>query len=105
LAAWVRYLVLDNADGLSSLAASLSSVDAAVANGVHWGTWSVLVTTLSHFPKLEADLELLGSERNVVLREDRMGALGILARPTSNLLVSYVLPSVACGPPYGAEES
>jgi hypothetical protein len=101
LAAWVRYLVLDNADGLSSLAASLSSVDATVANGVHWGTWSVLVTTLSHFPKLE----LLGSECNVVLREDRMGVLGILARPTSNLLVSYVLPSVTCGPPYGAEES
>jgi hypothetical protein len=49
--------VLNNADGSSSLAASLSMVvdllegliDATAANGVCCGTWSVLVATLSHF--------------------------------------------------------
>jgi hypothetical protein len=54
-AAWVQDLVLDWADGPSSLVASLSTVaellggrvDAAAANGVHEGTRSALVTTLS----------------------------------------------------------
>jgi hypothetical protein len=64
----------------------------------------VLVTTLSHFLELEAELELLGSGHNVAQMEDRGDALWILARSASNLLVSHVLPSVVHGPPYGAGE-
>jgi hypothetical protein len=36
-------------------------VNAMAANGVWWGTHSALVAALSHFPKLEPELELLGS--------------------------------------------
>jgi hypothetical protein len=69
LAAHVRDLVLGNADGSSSLVASLSTaaelldgrIDTATANGVYWGTRSPLVATLSHFPELKFELELLGS--------------------------------------------
>jgi hypothetical protein len=61
--------VLDNVDESSSLVASLSAVvellkgrfDTTTAKGVSWGTRSALVATLSHFPVLEAELELLGS--------------------------------------------
>jgi hypothetical protein len=103
LATQVWDLVLDNADGPSSLAASLSivaeflegQVDATTANGVHWGTRLALDAALSHFPELEAELELLGSRRNVALMEDRVDALWILACQASNLLSSYALPSVA----------
>jgi hypothetical protein len=57
LATRVQDLVLDNIDGPSSLAASLSMVvellkgriNAADANRVHWGTRSVFVATLSYF--------------------------------------------------------
>jgi hypothetical protein len=59
-AAWVLDLVLEWADGSSSLAASLSltvkllegCIDVVAANGAHWGTRSVLATTLSHFSEL-----------------------------------------------------
>jgi hypothetical protein len=59
--------VLDNADQSSSLAVSMSTVaellegqvDTVAANGVRWGTRSVLVAVLSHIPKLEAEAELL----------------------------------------------
>jgi hypothetical protein len=69
----VRDLVLDNIDGPSSLAASLSMVvelhegqiDVMTANRVHWGTQSALVTALSHFLELKSELELLGSRHNV----------------------------------------
>jgi hypothetical protein len=52
--------MLDNADGSSSLAAFQSlvvellegRVDVAVANGACWGTRSMLVATLLHFPEL-----------------------------------------------------
>jgi hypothetical protein len=62
----------------SSLAVSLSSaaeliadrVNAATANGVCWGTESVLVAAVSHFHELEAELELLGSGHNTDLIED-----------------------------------
>jgi hypothetical protein len=50
--------VLDSADGLSSLVASMSTamellegrIDAAAANGVRWGSHSMLVATMAHFP-------------------------------------------------------
>jgi hypothetical protein len=65
-------LVLDNIDGPSSLAVSLSMVaellegqiDATTANGVCWGTRSALVTALSHILELKSELKLLGSGRN-----------------------------------------
>jgi hypothetical protein len=105
-------LVLENTDGLSSLAASLSTVvellegrvDAVTTNRVRWGTRSVLVTALSHFPEPEAELELLGSGRNAVLMEDHVDALWILACPASGLLASYILFSVARSPLDGAGE-
>jgi hypothetical protein len=83
LAARVWDLVLHNVDGPSSLAASLSMVaellegrvDVATANGIRWGTLSVLITTLSHFLELEAKLELHESGLNAVLAEDRVDAL------------------------------
>jgi hypothetical protein len=70
--------VLGNVDESSSLAASLSVVvellegciDASTANGVHWGTRSALVVTLSHFPELEIKLEQLRSTCNADLTDD-----------------------------------
>jgi hypothetical protein len=77
-AAWVQELVLDNADGPSSLVASLAlavellegRVDAMATNGVRWGTQSALVAALSHFP----ELELLRSRRNGDLTKDQVDA-------------------------------
>jgi hypothetical protein len=79
----VRYLVLDNTDGLSSLAASMSMmvellegwIDTAAANGVRWGNCSALVASLSHFLELKSELELLGSRHNADLTEDLADAL------------------------------
>jgi hypothetical protein len=79
-------------------------VDAAAANGIHWGTQSFLVAALSYFLELEAKLELLRSGRNAAQTEDQVDALWILARLTSDLLVSYMHPSVAHGPPDGTGE-
>jgi hypothetical protein len=50
-------MVLDNANGPSSLAASMSMavellkgrMDATAANGVRWGSHSALVATVLHF--------------------------------------------------------
>jgi hypothetical protein len=76
-------LVLDNIDGTSSLAASLSTVvemlecwiNVVAANGVHWGTRSALVAALLHFLELKFMLELLKSECNADLTEDQLDAL------------------------------
>jgi hypothetical protein len=92
--------VLDNVDGSSSLAAYLSTVvellegqiDAVAANGVCWGTWSVLVAALSHFLKLESELVVLGSERNVDLKEDQAYALWTRVHVASDSLSSHVPP-------------
>jgi hypothetical protein len=75
--------VLERSDGTSFLAASLSSaaelledrIDVAAANRVHWGTQLVLAPALSHFPELGAELELLGSGRNMDLAEDQVDDL------------------------------
>jgi hypothetical protein len=109
---WVWDLVLDNANGPSSLAASLSTVagllegwvDAAATNEVRWGTRSALVMVLSHFPELEDELELLGSGPDAVLMKDRVDALWILARLALDLLASYILHSVTHSPPDGLGE-
>jgi hypothetical protein len=71
-AARVRDLLLDGADMPSSLASSLSTttellegcIETAVANGINWGTRSVLVAALSHFSELGTELELLRFGRN-----------------------------------------
>jgi hypothetical protein len=68
------------------------------------GGQSALIATLSYFPELEAEIELLRSERNMVLMECQVDTLWILARPASDLLTSLDLPSVACGPPDDAGE-
>jgi hypothetical protein len=60
--------VLGSDDGSSSLAASMSMIvellegwiDATAANGVRWGSHSALVATVSHFPELKTELEVLG---------------------------------------------
>jgi hypothetical protein len=63
-----------------------------------------LIVALSHFLKLEAELELLGSGCNAAVMEGQVDSLWILARPSSELLALLVLPSVARGPPDGAGE-
>jgi hypothetical protein len=44
-------------------------VDIVATNGVYWGVRLVLLTALSHFPKLEPELDLLGSGCNADLPE------------------------------------
>jgi hypothetical protein len=62
------------------------------------------VATVSHFPKLKSELELLGSECNADLIEDEADGLWTRVNTTSNSLVSYVPSSVAHDPPEGAGE-
>jgi hypothetical protein len=93
-AARVQGLVLDNIDGLSSLAASLSMVvelldgqiDTTTTNGVCWGTRSTLVAAMSHFLELKSELQLLGSGCNVDLTEDQADALWTRVRMASDSL-------------------
>jgi hypothetical protein len=76
-------LVLDSANESSSLAAYVSTVvellegwiDAATANNVCWWSRSAFVATVSHFPMLKSELELLGSGHNEGLTEDEANAL------------------------------
>jgi hypothetical protein len=103
-------LVLEMADEMSSLVASLSSVvelpedhiDAMIANDVCWGTRSTLAATLSHFLELGTKLELLGSGYNADLTKDQVDAIWTQECPASDSLVSYVPPLVARNPPNGA---
>jgi hypothetical protein len=82
-AARVHDIVLESPDETSSLAMSLSSaveqikdcIVAMATNGVCWGTRSMLVATLSHFPELGTKLELLGSGCSVDLMEGQVDAL------------------------------
>jgi hypothetical protein len=67
LGARVWDLVLGNADGSSSMAASLSMVVERLEGRVD--------DALLHFLELEAKLELLGPGRNAVLTEDWVDAL------------------------------
>jgi hypothetical protein len=76
-------LVLGSAGGSSSLEASLAMVaeevenriNTTVANGVRWGTQSTLVAVLSHFPKLEPELEFLKTGQDADLSDDQANAL------------------------------
>jgi hypothetical protein len=47
----------------------------AATNGVHWGSHSVLVVTVSHFLELDADLEVLGFGGSVGLIDDEVDAI------------------------------
>jgi hypothetical protein len=75
--------VLADADGSSTQAMSMSTVaellegqiDTVAANVVRWGSHSALVATVSHFPELDTDLEVLGSGHSVGLTMDEMDAL------------------------------
>jgi hypothetical protein len=83
LATQIRDLVLERSDETPSLVVALSSttkqiegcVDAANTNMVHWGVRQALIAVFSHFPKLELELELLGSVYNADLTKDEMEAL------------------------------
>jgi hypothetical protein len=79
-------------------------IDATSANRVHWGSGSALVTTVSHFPELKTDLEVLGSGHSADLIEDKAVALWTRVHAASDLLVSYVPSSIACNPPDGTGE-
>jgi hypothetical protein len=65
LATRVQDLVLGSADGPSSLAASMSMatkllegwINPTAANGVYWGSRSMLVAVVTHFQKLKTELE------------------------------------------------
>jgi hypothetical protein len=75
--------VLDGVDGSSLLATSMSTlaellesrIDAAATNRVRWGSRTVLVVVVSHFPELDADLEMLGSRGSTGMIEDEVDAL------------------------------
>jgi hypothetical protein len=96
-------LVLDNIDGLSSLAAELleSRIDAATANKVRWGPRFALVATLSHFSELKSKLEF---GRKADLTEDQADTLWPLVDAASDSLASLIPSSIACDPPDGARE-
>jgi hypothetical protein len=105
-AAFVWDLVLGSAGGSSSLEASLAMVaeevenriNTTVANGVRWGTQSALVAILSHFPKLEPELEFLKSGRDADLSDDQANALWPLVSVASNSLSSLIPSSLAHDP-------
>jgi hypothetical protein len=105
-------LLLDNIDGPFSLAASMlkeeelleGQIDAAAANGVCWGSRSMLVAAVSHFLELKTELEVLGSGRNVDLTEDEVDALWTRVCMALDLLALYVPSSVARNPPNGVKE-
>jgi hypothetical protein len=64
----------------------------------------MLVVVLSHFSELKSELELLRSERNADLIEDRANALWTQVRTASDFLASHVPPSGARSPPSSARD-
>jgi hypothetical protein len=82
-AARVWDLVLGSANGPSSLAAPMSMlvellqgwIDAAQASGVRWGSCSVLIATMLHFPELKTEREVLRFGCSVDLTKDEADAL------------------------------
>jgi hypothetical protein len=100
-------LVLERSDGAPTLAVVLSStvdlikshIDAAAANGVHYGAQLALTTILSYFPALELKLKLLGSRYNADLTNDEMEVFWTWTHRASESLSSRVPPSVTHSPP------
>jgi hypothetical protein len=99
--------VLGSTGGPSSLATSISAaaelledqVDAAATNKLHWGSHFVLVAAMSHFPKLDANLEVLESGCSAGLVEGKVDALWSRVCAALDSLVSHVPPLVARNPP------
>jgi hypothetical protein len=58
-----------------------------------------LVTVVSHFPEVDADLEVLGSGCNTGLTEDEVNTLWSRVRAAVDSLASHVPSSVAHNPP------
>jgi hypothetical protein len=79
-------------------------VDAAAANGLHWGARLALTVVLLHFPELESELELLGSGYNANLAKDGMEAFWTRTHRASESLSSRVPPPAARSPPNNAGE-
>jgi hypothetical protein len=112
LAVQVRDSVLGDADGPSSLAASLSAavelfegrVNDVTVNRVHWAARSMLVANVLHFLELETDLEVLRSICSACLTEDEADVLWILVRTALDSLAMPVPSSVARDPPDDAIE-
>jgi hypothetical protein len=106
-ASFVWDMILGDASGSSSLAASLSIVaeevekwvNAAATNGIRWGNRSVLVAALSHFPKLEPKLELVGSGWDADLSDSQADTLWPLVSLALDSLASLIHSSLARDPP------
>jgi hypothetical protein len=102
----VQDMVQGDVDGSSSLAMSMSTVvgklevwiDAAGTNGVLWGSHSVLVATVSHFPELDANLKVLGSGCNTGLTKGKVDGLQSRVHAAADLLASHIPSSVAHNP-------
>jgi hypothetical protein len=102
----VRDLVLGSVDESSYLEASMSTaaellegrIDTVKANGVHWGSRSMLVATVSHFVELKTELDVLESGRSANLTEDKADALWIWVRAAIDSLASHVSSLVAHNP-------
>jgi hypothetical protein len=77
--------MVGNANGLSSLAASMCTVvellegriAAAAPNGVHWGSCLELAAAVLHFPELKTKMEVLNSGHIADLTGDEADALWI----------------------------
>jgi prophage DNA circulation protein len=101
----VQNMVLGGPTGMSSLVASLSSaaelikgcINIVAANLVHWGTGSVLASTLSHFLQLETELELLGRRHKADLMKDQVDALWTKTHRALESLVSCIILMIAHG--------
>jgi hypothetical protein len=59
----------------------------------------VLAAAISHFPELEAELELLGSGHNTDPTEDQVDVLWTWTCQASKLLAAFIPPKVARGTP------
>jgi hypothetical protein len=105
--ALVQDLVLGDINELSSLVESQAEateeaenwINTATVNGVRWGTQSILVAVLSHFPELEPKLELLGSGWDADLTDNWADALWPLVSTTTDSLASLIPSSLARDPP------
>jgi hypothetical protein len=58
-----------------------------------------LVAAVLHFPDLGTDLEVLGTERNMGLKEDEVNALWSRVHAAADSLASHIPSSVARNPP------
>jgi hypothetical protein len=80
-----------------------NQISTVAANGIRWGTRSVLLAALSYFPKLELELELLGSRRDAYLSNDQVDALWPFVSVASDLLASLLPSSLPREPPNDVE--